>query len=68
MSETESKLLTERDVALYLKVSTALLRKWRGQPETPQPPFVRLGGAIRYPLDGLDEFIKENTVQPRKAA
>ncbi len=65
---TDKALLTEREAARFLACSRALLRKLRGQPSLPQPPYVRLSrAAIRYPQAGLESFLAER-MQPRKAA
>ena len=62
-------LLTEGEAAQWLKCSKQLLKKWRANPQLPQPAWVRLGKAraVRYPADKLAEFIEKNTVQPRAA-
>lgn len=47
-------LLRERDVAARWIVSLRTLQRWRA--EGAGPPFVRLGGAIRYRMTDILAF------------
>lgn len=51
--------LTSREAAAYIGSSPATLRRWRSEgrgPEFVRPPD---GGHPRYPLDSLEEWLKE---------
>lgn len=48
-------LLTEAEVAERLRVSLACLRRWRRERRGPR--FIKVGVLVRYPADGLDEWI-----------
>jgi excisionase family DNA binding protein len=58
----ETELLTTNDAARLLNVSTVTLEKWRGQGKGPE--YVKMGRAVRYKRDALEEFIKEKTIEP----
>lgn len=58
-TEHEKKLLTEQETARYLNISRSWLRAARCYNWPNAPRFIRLGRAIRYPVDELDVFIKE---------
>jgi predicted DNA-binding transcriptional regulator AlpA len=53
----EVSLLTEREVARRLAVSTGLLRKWRRLGDGPE--FLRLGRAVRYNEYNLRRWIEQ---------
>jgi len=48
--------LTEREVAQYLKVSLALLRRWRMDGKG--PAFVKIGRLVRYPRRNVEAFLE----------
>lgn len=52
------ELLREEEVAVLLKVSKKTLQHWRVIGKG--PPFIRMGGAIRYVLADVLEFIESN--------
>jgi excisionase family DNA binding protein len=51
-----AELLTDVEVAEYLRVSLATVRRWRA--EGTGPPWFRAGRAIRYSRRALDEWIE----------
>ena len=53
---TARGLVTEHDAAQVLGLSVKTLRRWRwaGKP----PPFLKLGGAVRYDPADLSAFIE----------
>ena len=55
-----SKLLSENDLADYLKVSVYKLR--RDRVENRGIPYVKYGRTVRYPLDNIMQFQQQNTV------
>jgi hypothetical protein len=57
-----NEALTESDAAARLGLKVATLRAWRHQRRG--PAFVRLGRAIRYLANDLDEFLKANRHRP----
>ena len=55
--QDELQLLSERQTARTLTVSTATLRHWRATGQG--PPWIRLGKRlVRYPSDKLREWIE----------
>jgi predicted DNA-binding transcriptional regulator AlpA len=56
----DSHCLNEHDVSMTLKVSIALLRKWRRVGGG--PPFVRLGRSVRYVKSGLKGWLQAREV------
>jgi len=55
--------LTDVQVASELNVSVALVRKWRRKHVG--PPFTRLSRAVRYPEQGLREWLVARTTANR---
>ena len=55
---TGNEPLTEVDAAARLGLKVATLRAWRHQGRG--PAFVRLGRAIRYLANDLDDFLHAN--------
>ena len=54
--------LTEADAACRLGLKVATLRAWRHRGKG--PAFVRLGRAVRYLSNDLDEFLRANRHAP----
>ena len=61
------RILTRAQAAEYLAVSQATLSRWAA--ERRGPAFIKLadgdGGAVRYSIDALEEFIEARTKQPK---
>jgi excisionase family DNA binding protein len=55
--------LTETEAAARLGLKVATLRAWRHQGRG--PAYVRLGRAIRYLANDIDEFLHSNRHNPR---
>lgn len=62
------RMLTRGQAAEYLGVSSGTLSRWAAE-RSDGPPFVKLGDSdkagVRYPLDGLDEFIDSRMKRPK---
>lgn len=56
-------LLTEREAAALLSLSTATLKKWRRIRR--EPRYYRLGSAIRYRREDLEAFVSGSAANPR---
>ena len=54
-SSATADMLDERGAAERLGLSVGLMRKWRLEKSGPQ--YLKFGGAVRYDLRALDEFI-----------
>jgi excisionase family DNA binding protein len=50
-----SNLLTEQDVAKYLNVSLASVRRWRLERRGPQ--FIKVGTLVRYRIEDLQAWV-----------
>jgi excisionase family DNA binding protein len=59
---SETGLLTVRDAAKFLAVSTSTLYGWVYQRKI---SFVKVGRALRFELDELQKFIHANRFQAR---
>ena len=61
-STNHSGLLTAKQAARYLSISTKWLanQRWQGT----GPKFIRVGGAVRYRASDLDQFLEVAEVQP----
>ena len=59
---SEIKFLTAAEVVARYReeVSEGTLRNWRAM--RIGPPFVKIGKAVLYPIDGLDAWDRMNTV------
>lgn len=58
----DTKFLTADEVVERYRgeVSAGTLRNWRAQ--RVGPPFVKIGKAVLYPVESLDEWDKKNLV------
>jgi predicted DNA-binding transcriptional regulator AlpA len=65
--EAGRRLLTRREAASFLGVSSATMSRWAA--ERTGPPFVKLSdsenGSVRYPSDSLDDFLAARTKHPK---
>ena len=58
------ELLTPQQAAARLGLSKGTLAKWRIRKDGDGPPWVRLlGGAVRYPSDELQKWIRTQAVR-----
>jgi excisionase family DNA binding protein len=55
-SENQSSLMSEREVALYLKASARTIINWR---QRGLIPYFRIGRSIRYSRDQIDRALLE---------
>lgn len=60
-SKFEQRLLKEHEAARLLSVEVATLRRWRWGGRG--PCFLKIGGAVRYALSDLNEFIQSSRRQ-----
>ena len=56
MAQFSEGLLNEHEAAKYLAVKVATPRRWRWAGKGPR--FIKIGGAVRYDIADLDEFIQ----------
>jgi predicted DNA-binding transcriptional regulator AlpA len=62
----QQQLLTEVQTSRILNISFRTLQAWRR--ERRGPSFVRVGRAVRYRQNDLDNWIKNQVVRPQEAA
>jgi predicted DNA-binding transcriptional regulator AlpA len=62
LNTSDDAILTEVEIADFLKLSTRTLQSWRVKNDG--PPFIRVGRAIRYRLRDVVRWIEERTVSP----
>ena len=55
------QLLTEAEVADYLRISLATIRRWRA--EGTGPPWLRVGRGIRYSRRSLDAWVERQEAE-----
>lgn len=53
-------LLTGREVAALVGFSEQTLANWRSASEPGAPPYVKIGGMVRYRRDALEEWISSH--------
>lgn len=54
------QLLTQQQVSEVLQIKVGTLQNWRADGEG--PPFVKIGGAVRYRRQDLDQWIESRVV------
>lgn len=64
MDKDEKLLLTEKEAALLLSMSTHFLRRDRISTNGVGIPFIRIGGAVRYQRAALEAWIEQKAVVP----
>ena len=65
--QVEQRLMTEKDAARYLALSTITLRKWRFERNPDAPAFIRAGArAIRYDLEDLDAWLTAHRFEAQR--
>lgn len=55
-------LLTDKEAAAILNVKPNTLAAWRCTKRVEGPRYVKMGGAVRYPLAELEAFIARQLV------
>lgn len=55
-------LLNEHEAARFMNLSVNTLRAWRLQRRG--PVFLKLGKAVRYRPEDLEDFLKDSMVEP----
>ena len=55
------ELLTPSQVAEFLKVSVGKLANWRTECTRNAPPFIKIGGVVRYEKSALEQWIHSRT-------
>ncbi len=60
MNQNKDHLLTEREAGAFLKISRGTLSNWRS--ESRGPKYCKIGGAIRYPMAELTNFVNESMI------
>ena len=61
--ETE-KLITEEEAAEILSLTKCALQNLRYKNKQSCPPYIKIGGAVRYSPTALRQFIEGNTYDP----
>lgn len=56
------RLLSEREAADVLNIKPNTLAAWRCTKRVEGPRYVKMGGAIRYPMAELEAFIERQLV------
>ena len=62
MRETSNQLLSTREAADHLRNSPRTFIRWRGLGLG--PPYIRVGGKVRYLRSDLDDWLARNRVHP----
>jgi len=60
----EDRLLRTHEAAEFLAVAVDTLKRWRRRLHRSGPPFIRVGGRVRYSLWDLRRYLKNRTVVP----
>ena len=60
-----SNALTEQEVANALRISTKTLQRWRASGTG--PAYLRVAGRVRYPVEGLVEYLAQHIEMPEAA-
>lgn len=65
MKENNNKLLKRNEAAQFLGISEQTLATWFCKKKY-DLPVIKIGGAVRYRLSDLEEFIERNTYKASK--
>ena len=57
---TTPHLLNRKDAAAYIGLATGTLDRWRT--ERHGPSYIKVGGAVRYKISDLEEWLNSNRV------
>lgn len=57
------QVMTVKEASRYLKISTNTLATWRHEKRGPQ--FIKTGRSVKYRLEDLDAYLKQNTIKTR---
>jgi hypothetical protein len=66
MTLTLPQMVSEKQAAIILAVSTAALRRWRREKRGPE--FTRLERCIRYDIKSIEAWLAENSSSNKKGA
>ena len=66
MEQTLPQMINEKQAARLLAVSVAALRRWRREGRGPE--FAHLERCVRYPVQAIERFLKDNSSANKKAA
>ena len=58
----QQSLLTTKQLADLFGISVATIERWRANNEKNQPPFIRLGGTVRYNPVEVNNWLKTHTI------
>lgn len=61
MQHNTTALLTDEELARFLKISPGTLRHYRSS-GTEHIPYVRVGGAIRYRMEDIAAYLNSKVV------
>ena len=59
----EKVFFTDKELAERWGLAVATLRTWRTRPQGHYPKFVKIGGAVRYPIAEIEKFEQNLTSQ-----
>lgn len=59
---THRHMLSNADAAAHCGIAPQTLALWRSQRRSNQPPYIKLGRAVRYKISDLDRWLAANTV------
>lgn len=59
--ETKSKIMNEKQAAQYVGLSQRTLQAYRFKRKP--PTYIKVGRAVRYRQDDLDDFLEANRVE-----
>ena len=59
---SQKKTLNEYEASKYLGLSVITLRNWRCYRKGPK--YMKLGRAVRYRIEDLDEYMNQQTITP----
>lgn len=55
------RLVTADVAAAWLQISPRTLSNWRAAGKVGQPPYVKVGRAVRYDLDAIKAWVARHT-------
>ena len=55
----EKAFYTEKELAARWELQPKTLREWRNRKDGDYPTFIKIGGAVRYPVAEVERYEKD---------
>lgn len=66
LTQGENRYVRDVEAAAFLGISVFTLRSWRSRGGSCGPPVTRMSNMVMYSMRGLEEFMKQRTIERRQ--